>query len=423
MASDPTCQHTEAPAGARFCPQCGASLAASPAPSREHRVQIDQQVGTAHGKVTGLEVGRIEGNVTLVQGHVIQIDNPSAEVVERLMAARLVDTEVSVGSGQTGLSVERIRELGAELEDVHRAIQRLERRGDRIDEIDVGEMRIGRVELLLKQAVLLKAEADQMFLDQIGGQRAKIDDLWSHTSNGRATIDLNDWLQDFDADAHEATLRKAETLLEEARTLEPHNAEVLLHLAQVMEQLEEAPEQIDKLLYSVIKLLEPPRSDTDKFHLAQAVFLSATLRDGTPHPDMLNKARMLFTQLGRSDWVEQCDLVAGHQGSALPAAHQAALNPAGHWRIQISDGSHMDATLQANGSLQGQQHHPMMPMPVPFNGMWGFDPQQSLLSLQGVVGGMNPFFLNLYLQGQPDGSLVGAGTDGHQYRFMRLGQP
>jgi hypothetical protein len=425
MDQDTRCAHAHTPPGAKFCPECGASLA-TPAARPRHRIEIRQEIGTAQGEVAGLKVERIEGGVTVTHGHVIEIHNPSPEALERLMAARQVTTEVRVGDDRAspGISPEQASQLGAELEAIQQAIHRLEKQGQRIDEVDVGKLRFGRVELLLKQAVLLRAEADQMFLEQIRAQPSRIDDMWSRATDGRATMDLADFLQDFDAEAHENTLRKARSLLQEARELEPHNAEVLLHLAEVMDQLEEDSGEIDKLLYSVIHLLDPPRNDSDKFHLAQATYLSAILGDRTPHPDMLNKARNLFAQLGRTDWVEQCDLLAGQRATAQPAAAQATqapLNPTGQWRIQISAGGFMDAALLPNGALQGQQHHPMLQGPLPFSGMWGFDPGQSLLSLQGTVAGMNPFFLSMYLQGQPDGSLFGAGTDGHQYRFMRLG--
>ncbi len=82
----PSCQRADIPAAARFCPDCGAALPASPAlpvapeadvapsitpppkPPPSTTIDVKQDVGQlAGGKATGVEMGGVTGDVTVNQ--------------------------------------------------------------------------------------------------------------------------------------------------------------------------------------------------------------------------------------------------------------------------------------------------------------------------------------------------------------------
>ena len=109
----PECGTDRVPAGARFCPACGAQVS-EPAGPGAH-VSVAQDVGrVAGGRVTGVEVGQVTGDVTvestvnqieatLVQGdyvsrdvitnNILVLDDPRAldEIVRRLVTVQGLD--------------------------------------------------------------------------------------------------------------------------------------------------------------------------------------------------------------------------------------------------------------------------------------------------------------------------------------------
>lgn len=426
--SEAKCQHKAAPHGAKFCPECGSLLERAPQ-KPDVQVQISQQAEkVGSGEMVGMKVGEIKGAVTVVQGNVIHIHNPSAELMGQLGAVKAVSTEVMTEqSKRRRPGDERIDALEKNVSEILKQMRTAEQRGQHVDEVQVGTMHLSRVELLLKQAVLLTAEADQMYLDHIEHNKKFIE---QSKRSRRVELDLSDLLDGFDGQAHTAKLREAYETLREANAIEPTNAEVLLHMAKVMDQLEENPQEISGALYKVQNLLTPPRNDRDKFHLAQAAFLSATLRE-YQHDEQLRSARNLFLQLGRNDWVQQCDdLLAandlsgysatpetgfGTQGTPQPSSFQ----PVGNWQSQLSNGSTMTFQLLPGGQMQGVQQVGMLGINVNFNGQWAFDPYDHLLQLQGMVGGSSPFLLHIAIEGHQGNIYFGMGSDGQSYLLTK----
>ena len=425
----PKCGHANLPETAKFCPECGTKRLGASRPA-ETQIQITQQVG--EGKATGLEVGEIRGSVTVVHGHVFHINDPSPELLEKFVNVRALPTEVTPrpdaeAAGQP--DPERIAVLEGHLKEILDHVRVAEQRGETIEEVQVGSMQLPRVELLLKQAVLLTTEADQMWLDQLHRNKQVVDQAKARSTGPTFEIDLSELLAGFDETAQTAKLREAYGLLEDANRLDPTNAEVLLHMAQLMDRLEHDPPKTQRILLKVQNLLHSPRNDTDRFHLAQAKFLSAISGDHV-HPDELRNARDMFARLGRSDWVQHCDSIlpsAGHSppstAGALPGAQpqfrSAEFQPVGQWQAQMSNGGTLLFALHPGGMVQGVQRFGVFAMQVPFSGQWSFDPRSRVLLLQGLVQGISPFMFQILIQGQQGEGYRGVGSDGLQYFLTR----
>ena len=101
--------------------------------------------------------------------------------------------------------------------------------------------------------------------------------------------------------------KEAYALLNEANRIDPYNIEVLLHLARVQSKLNpNNPLKMQKILYRIQSLLDTPRNDTDKFHLAQTSFLIAVYEKPIDI-ELLKDARTIFDEIGRRDWKRHCD--------------------------------------------------------------------------------------------------------------------
>ncbi|HWC76657.1 MAG TPA: hypothetical protein VG778_04305 [Blastocatellia bacterium] len=375
--------------------------------------------------MTGLKIGEIRGSVTVVEGHVFNISNPSPELMERLGAVKGVSTEVKPGQGGLdSAGAQRIESLERNVNEILRHVRDAEQKGEHIESVQVGTVQLSRVELILKQAVLVKSEADQMYFDQLEKNKHLIEQAKQQSDAGnRFQLDLAGVMEGFDGRAHREKLNRAYQMLREAQTLEPTNAEVLLHMARIMSELEVGELEVRKVLYTVQNLLSPPRDDTDKFHLAQATFMMATMGEHQ-HNDALRSARDMFAEIGRTDWVVHCDsFLATSQASQStpPTAFQqqvpqpAVFNPAGNWHAQMSNGGTMTLQLFPNGAMQGTQRVGMFGLSVNFAGQWGFNPYNGMLQLQGLVAGFTPFFLQIVIQGHSGGGFIGMGSDSLQY--------
>ncbi len=388
-------------------------------------ITVSQEAETiGPGGMVGVKVGEVNGSVTVVQGNVFHVRDPSPELLERLGATKRLSTEVQPGGGAAppaDPSAPDPRALERPLGEILTQVRAADRRGERVDTVAAGSLRFTRAELTLKEAVLLIAEADQIFLDQVRRDAARGGSVPGPPPSG---LDLAAMLQGFDDEAHSAKLREALSLLREARALEPTNAEVLLHLAKVMDGVGQPPDEVRLVLYQVQRLLESPRSAADTFHLAQATFLLA-MHGEMPHAEQVMVARGLFASIGRGEWVRQCDEVLGRLSGARASSGGGGygapgwFEPVGTWRAQLSDGSTARFALLPNGMLQGVQRVTAFGMEAGFAGQWGYDPASRTLQLQGMVNGFTPFVLVIEIQGASGGGFIGYGSDGMQYLLRR----
>jgi hypothetical protein len=452
MQTCPHCQFTQVPEGSRFCPNCGGRLgeaSAPPAKPPAATMQVKQDVGRIEdgAKAVGVEIGQVEGSLTVVNGNVIQVQNPSPEFLQRLQAFNSIPVEMqpSKGQGAAGAGLgQRLDKIEASVQAVLNQVRQAETQGHKVEHLEVGGVQVSRVELLVKQAALLQADAEQMMLDQIGGQKERIEQSKAQ-AGGRFEIDLNDYLEGFDWQAYEAKLKQAYDLLVEANSLEPTNADVLLQQAKLAGDLER-DQEAERLLYNVMKLVENPKNEQEKFWLAQALYLSAVQKEPA-HEGLLRQARQLFEQLGRTSWVEQCDLMlqtmasqggganvptgdpGGIQTSPQPASGLPGVNPAGmpvfnpigQWQVRGANGVVIQIRYGPNGACSGM----MQPGPSggvsQFQGVWAFNPLQMVLQSQGWIDGGMPFQTVVQVVGYQQGVYVTRGADGLIYYYARMG--
>jgi hypothetical protein len=351
--------------------------------------------------------------IVSIQGNVIYLQNPSAEVVAQLLRVGTISTEMTRPASPAA-SVQSSSPATVDssaLKSIDDTLQLFRQQGVAAKELRAGDVSISRVDLLLKKAILLQAEADEMLIDlakqSLGGEPPSVDQT-----------------------AHQAKLKQAYDLLYEANQLDPTNTEVLLHIAQVLAQLtpDDASDE-QRILYRIQKLLGNPKTDAERFQLAQATFLLATSSEPL-QVDLVRNVRVMFEQLGRTDWVQQCDSVlnapAWQPAPDLPSSYSTGqppvgFQPVGRWQIRITDmaGSIMFVDLYPNGSCQGWQQAGNFGMNIPFAGQWAFVPYNQMLQLQGFANGMYPFALAIMIQGQQANSYYGVGTDGNGYFLTR----
>ena len=255
-----------------------------------------------------------------------------------------------------------------------------------------------RIEVLLKKAMLCRAEADEMFADSEAPARTKM-------------------------------LQQAYAHLQEANKLDPTNTGVLLEMARLLVELTpDDPTDEAKLLRRVKKFLASPADDNESFQLAQATFLLAASSEPADR-EAIEEARDTFKQLGKSDWVRQCNDALKSLSREPEAAPAASTQPAqlsaasfvGRWHVDIAAmvASTMLLELYPNGACQGSQQIPWMGT-VPFQGgNWMFEPFNRVLQIQGMIN-FAPFNLAILIQGAEGSGYVGIDNQNIAYHFKRM---
>ncbi|KOP23111.1 hypothetical protein AMR41_27790 [Hapalosiphon sp. MRB220] len=358
-------------------------------------------------------------------GSVIQLVNPSQEAIDQLRQIAKIPTEVQPSLVSETESQQELKTIQNNLDEILNVVKGLEQQGEHLKEIRADKLKISRVDVLIKKAVLLKTEAEQLFFDQLERHKSKIEQAKAQAIGDTFQLDLNDILVGFDSAAHTAKLKQSLKLLREANELEPSNTEVLLHMAQALGQLTpDEPYEMRKILYRVLNLLHEPISDIDKFRQAQATFLLATSGNNT-HVDLLHDARAIFEQIGRTEWVRQCDILLhdNHKVSEkypLEISDSIQFQPIGQWLLQVTDGSMMQAIFYPNGTFQGIQLAGLLGSNIPFTGQWAFIPQTQILQVQGLISGWQPYMLVIAIQSIKDNKFYGTGNDGRGYIFSRV---
>jgi hypothetical protein len=366
-----------------------------------------------------------------IHGNVINLYVNSQEVVDRLNQLDQMPTEVKQNEAagmQGNRSAVHPEQLLESINELLEIVKSSNRHGGKVSEVKAGDFHISQVELLLKKAILVKSDADQMYFEQMARNKPK--------GSGTFQVDLNQMLAGFDLKTHTAKLQEAYDLLEEANKLEPANTEVLLHMAQLLIELTpDDPTDEERLLRRIQNLLTAPKDDAERFRLAQATFLLATSGDQI-HAQSLKDARTMFEKLGRNEWVRQCDdlLLASsnlpyNQQYEQPQQNQPGqqgqqregFQPVGRWNIQVSDfmGSTMLLNLHPNGYFDATQQTAVYGVIAQASGQWAWNPYQQMLQLQGMVNGFQPIMLGISIYNQVGNTYFGMGTDGYNYNFQK----
>jgi hypothetical protein len=391
----------------------------------------DKDMHENGGLVVGRDVqtdgGDFVGRDHIVfSGNVIVLNSPSEAVLQELAKMVSLQTEVSLGSplGIQGLlPVEDRAGLQRSIDQILHLFDTAAQEGVKAQGLAAGKVEISRVELLLKKAILQRAEADEMLLDHIQQQRSGLG------TGAEDDFDMSASIADFDETPKQSKLEGAFALLQEANEIDPTNTEVLLQMAELLVELTpDDPRDEERILQRIHKLLRDPKDDREKFRLAQASFLLATTRDQIDRV-LLEQARKIFETLGRAEWLRQCDaLFAGIPGETNLGAEQrlsdssgrppaSGFNPAGRWQIQVMDavGSIMYIEFYPNGTFESVQQVASMGLNVQAAGQWAFNPINNAFEIQGLINGLQPFMLGIFIQGEQENGYYGLGTDGYGY--------
>lgn len=402
------------------------------------------------GDVIGAGVagsGHIIGKQVTVEGNIIQLVNPSPEAIAELVKINAMATAVPPGSpgGLKGsVAVGDAANLQGRIDEL---LALLKRTGDAehpARTVHAGGMNLSRVDLLLKKAILLKSEADQMYFTHVEKLKP------ASAVTGGQPADRENLFKDFDEGKHMGRLRDSHAHLLEANELDPTNTEVLLAMAQLLIELTpDDPSDERRLLYQIQKLLGEPRDEGERFRLAQATFLMATTCEPIER-DSLQDARQMFEKLGRGEWVRQCDALLAEESGPIPppsagpgalppklpraAGHQtpvipppgpppSVFQPVGRWQFQITDavGSVMTVDLFPNGLFNAMQNAGPFAPGIQAQGQWLFNPYNQLLQLQGMIAGYMPFMLGVAIQRPHLNGFYGVGTDNCAYFITRIG--
>jgi|SRR5690554_3602289 len=371
--------------------------------------------GDIHGDAIGTGSSGIVARE--INGPVLQIVVNSPDEARQILNLKNMPTEVNQdqaaglnGNGKIADS----KSLQDSINQLLNAFKEAEKKGHHIDEVHIGKSTISEVELLLKKAILVKAEADQMYFDQINKNKNRTDN--------HSDVDINTLLYGFNEDVHTNKLQEAYNLLVQANKIEPANTEVLLHMAQVLIELTpDDPTDEQELLYRIQKLLNNPKNDAEWFRLGQATYLLATSGKAY-NSELLTGARNIFERLGRAEWVKQCDIIINQQSERTNQHIQPFhFNPSGYWIAYVSDiyNSTLELWLYPNGHFEGKQHYPGYGTFIPATGQWLYLPAQKLLQLQGWANGITPFMIGIYFHYQHENTYYGVGTDGYSYNLHR----
>lgn len=415
----PSCNSEIKNAEAKFCSSCGTKLPELTKPEKPRTdIAINQDVSTAQAgsDVTGLRVEQVQGEVHIQSNQVVLQASEGTNL--KLLESISTEIKTQTAAGVAGSKLpERLDEANDKLDSLLKLLRDRESVGQRLEGVTAAGTRISRVDLLLKKAALLKINAEQMMLDHVERNKGRFD-----TTPGQ--VDMEAIFEDFDSAAYDSTLNEAKDLLDEARSLEPSNTEVLLHLAELLIQVTvDDPSDERRVLYEVQSLLRNPKDDVERFRLAQATFLLATSHEPMD-TNSLRDAREMFASLGRNDWTRHCDDLLASEGSGqvTSAGHGMTappqqFTPHGAWNVQIMDAfsSTMQMTLNPDGQFAATQYVPAMGTNLQVSGGWFFNPMNSLLQLQGLIGGMQPFMLGITVQGWQGDGFFGVGTDGIAY--------
>ncbi len=225
-----------------------------------------------------------------VNGNVFNINNPNAESLIELKKI----LEVPSGYVDNNVPLENVKTLG-ELKNLEKRIDEIlqlvkitdGRLSSPATEIKAAEIHISRVDLLLKRAIVLTEEASR-YLDILSSD---------------SKINL-----------YRSKYKEALYILRQANRLDPYNTEILLYIAKIQAKLNpKYPNLVQKILSRIQNLLEVPKNDTEKFHLAQATFLLATSTEKINNELVLD-ARTIFEELGRVDWIRKCNDILPLEG-------------------------------------------------------------------------------------------------------------
>lgn len=393
----------------------------------------DQRFGDVGRNVIGSSVkgdkNILGENVQVVNNNIILSGKDVEKLIQEII---LMNKDVSMQYGNTDdhKSSEQMERLKGEFEKLTGFVEELRSKGGESVDIYAGKLKISRTEMLLKRAILLKIEADQMLMDLLHSSTHETESGCS----GEGGKHSNKSISGLDETEYEDKLKESLALLREVNKEEPTNVEVLLHMAQVVGTLEpDHPQKARRLIARAMGFLKNPKNDDEWFWKAEATFLMGTVGEET-HPELLRDARKIFERLSRSEWVRQCDSLLeafdSHEEGAVPEFQQInstessdlsiEFHPVGRWHIDVNDGSTIDVQFFQNGVVQGTQQNTINWQSFSFSGQWAYVPYSRLLQVQAVTNMGFPVMQVIGIQQKVGDTFLGFDMNGYQYRMKNV---
>lgn len=426
------------------------------------------------GKIIGAGggAGSIIGETVEVNGPVIHIHNLTADGARILRGMMDVSPEVpSAGAPTRTQETSTLAHTG--IDEMLRLMKSYASRGLKALQVEAGAVQFSAVDLLLRKAVLLVAEANQLTVEASTPEKAE---LTRRMDQGA----LGEMLAGFDSGAAQARLGKALEVLREAHELAPDSTAVMLQMAQVLGRLDGDVGEERELLDEVLRRVGTPWTEEQRLHRAQALYLLGSLGRNRDE-DLLREAREQFARLGRVDWMRQCDQAlaaaeslprrhrkkvrapesplralprrlayaaaavmvlwvggyavliiiaaalqsgqvdayAGPEPDARALMQQQAFSPAGSWVVRFADqaGDVFNLNLSPSGLANGSFY--VEGRPVSLAGSWTYDASAQVLSMNFmengiVIGGTQIRVLEVLRDG-----FIGTGDDGNRLRFTQ----
>ncbi|MEJ2737998.1 MAG: CHAT domain-containing protein, partial [Anaerolineae bacterium] len=252
------------------------------------------------------------------------------------------------------LAPEEIRAIQTTLGQMLAQIQELEIGDTGSEQVQIGGVQMSRIKLLLSNATLLEAEAEQMLRAHIEGNlpplvnevtsgqstwqawrpgadppfkarvragleqalQASLPRVWGAQAGplgAEQSQQVSGYIADrllasFDLAAYEGKINEAYALVEEARELDPENAEASLHEARLVLALHpDDPGQGQRLLYRLRHKLADPQDDEARVDLGKTLYLLAGAQQPVD-PDLMRQALQLFVTAGDEELVAQAKL-------------------------------------------------------------------------------------------------------------------
>jgi hypothetical protein len=420
--------------------------------------------------------GSIIGERVEVNGPVIHIHNLTEAGARTLRDILRVSPEVAAGPAPAAPTGESGTLVRAGIDEMLRLMKSYAQRGLGVLQVEAGSAQFSAVDLLLRKAVLLVSEANALTVAASTPEKAEV----ARRMDPGA---LGEMLAGFDGEAARARLREALEVLREAHGLAPDSTAVMLQMSQVLGRLHvDATGEERGLLDEVLRRVGTARTDEQRLHRAQAMYLLGTLGRNRD-VDLLREAREQFVRLGRVDWMRQCDQVLS-AAESLPRKHRrparapapsslgtlarrlcyaaaavllvgaggavlvvlalggstadtpsvspglvqpvaapppaVGFEPAGVWRADYPDGAGPSLTLDLSpgGTVRGTTFIPNVGK-VDLTGRWAYDPGPRVYTLD-LDGNGTALGRTSYQVAQfVDGGFIGVASDGNTYRFTR----
>ena len=249
MATCKNCNYDQLAEGARFCSNCGAPCEPvpprpDPTESPQTTVKVDLQVDqiARGGRAVGADIGQVDGSLTVVQGNLIQIQNPTPELIASLKTVEAMPTQLQPKQeAAPPADRQRLEALEANIAKLLQQMEQADKEGQPVEQVQAGQVQVSRVDLLIKQGILLKSEVEAEMLVLVGKQMKARGGLPGSPGTPGQQLDLEALMAGFDSAPYERKLQQAYDNFAEAARLDLGNVEALLHLACTASELAYQP--------------------------------------------------------------------------------------------------------------------------------------------------------------------------------------